>query len=62
MGMTWPGIAKPQMTKLLCAIFWTALFIEIAAVIDGIKVVVRDFKARRKINIIVLPAATVRST
>lgn len=48
MGMTWLWITKPQMTKLLCAIFWTVLFVEIAAVSDAIKVVVKDVKNKWK--------------
>lgn len=48
MGMTWLWITKPQLTKLLCAIFWTALFVEMAAVTDAIKLVVKDIKDKWK--------------
>ena len=36
------------MMKLLCAIFWTVLFVEMAAVTDAIKFVVKDIKDKWK--------------
>lgn len=43
--MTWVGITKPQLMKLLCAMFWIALFVGLVPVVDAIKVVAKDIEA-----------------